>query len=362
MINKPRNVVLVFAGLALCVIFIFQTHHLVNSIQDDENDSDSIETYPYNLLRNVYDYPVNLDRDKDIPLFWHVHKSGGSSMKHIFTCLKKIQTRRMNDPNICTDQEAMLKVCHLSFGTKDLGSRVINVDMSSIDGIQRAMELGLATEGRINNLPNCTSYSEGSCVEETFIVDTSRVFDALKVFTNSRRPRLFMIFRHPIERALSKYFYIKVATWERNYKPQVANMSLIEYANSNYCYNNWVTRRLVNKMEGSLTLADLEFAKKILRDKTLILLLEDMQGAVERLRYFFGWNTEPLDDEQQYCLKQFSYEDPINVNTKKDHVEVGGEEWEVIKLKNLMDLALMDYAKELYEIQGKMIFDHAFIE
>jgi len=371
---ESRNLVLFFAALSLCIIFIAQSYKLVSSIQNEnsitnlnshyfnqENSvddfsvvvTDKINMYPYSLLRNVYDYPVKLNIDRDIPLFWHVHKSGGSSMKHIFTCLKKVQTRRMNDPNICTDKEPNLRVCHLPFGTENLGSRVINADISSIDGIQRAMELDITTDGKIYNLPNCTS---ANCVEEEFIVDTSRIYDALKIFTPKRRARLFMLWRHPVERALSKYFYIKVATWERNYKPQVANMSPIEYAQSNLCYNNWITRRLVNKMEGDLTSEDLEFAKEILKHKTLILLLEDMQGAVERLRYFFRWNIEPLNDEQQHCLKQFTYEKPINVNAQKGEVKIGGKEWEVIKLKNLMDLALMDYARELYKVQGQMIF------
>lgn len=316
---------------------------------------DVINDYPYNLLRDVGDYPVNLKEDGDIPLFWHIHKSGGSSMKHIFTCLRKVQTRRMNDPNICTDQEPILKICHLPFGTENLGSRVINADISSINGIERALDLGLTTTGTFRSSVECTSDHDDGCVDEEFIVDTSRIYDALKVFTPSRRARLFMLLRHPVERAISKYFYIKVATWERNYKPQVQNMTLLEYADSKLCYNNWVTRRLVNKMEGVLTVDDLKIAKEILRRKTLVLLLEDMDGAVERLRSFFGWNTEPLDQEQQNCLKDFTHDNPINVNNNKGNVLAGGPEWKAIKEKNLMDIELFFYAKELYQLQEQVV-------
>jgi len=310
--------------------------------------------YPYNVLRNINE-PVNLKEDGDIPLFWHIHKSGGSSMKHIFTCLRKVQTRRMNDPEICTDQEPTLRICKLEFGSVNLGSRVINTDLSSLGGIQRAVDLELTKAGKFRSPPDCTVNHEGGCTEQEFIVDTSRIYDALQIFTHTRKARLFILFRHPVERAISKYFYIKVATWERNYKPQVANMTLFDYADSKLCYNNWVTRRLVNKMEGDLTHADLQVAKEILRRKTLVLLLEDIDGAVKRLRNFFGWDTELLDQEQQFCLKEHMHSNPINVNKNKDYVEPGGPEWDAVKKKNLIDLELYYYAKELYQLQEQEI-------
>jgi len=331
---------------------LMATGIIENSVQSMAQDV--INEYPYNLLRDV-DRPVNLKEDGDIPLFWHIHKSGGSSMKHIFTCLRKVQTRRMNDPTICTDQEPTLRICHVPFGTENLGSRVINADISSIKGIQRALDLGLTTTGKFRSPLECSSDHGVGCVDEEFIVDTSRIYDALTVFTPTRRARLFILLRHPVERAISKYFYIKIATWERNYKPEAKNMTLLEYADSGLCYNNWVTRRLVNKMQGILTDGDLEVAKGILKRKTLVLLLDDMDGSIKRMRSFFGWNTESLDPEQQNCLNEFTHDNPLNVNINKGNVLAGSQEWEAVKEKNLMDLELYIYAKELYQLQEQMV-------
>jgi len=132
-------------------------------------------------------------------------------------------------------------------------------------------------------------------------------------------------------------------------------MTLLEYADSGLCYNNWVTRRLVNKMQGILTDDDLEVAKGILKRKTLVLLLDDMDGAIKRMRSFFGWNTESLDPEQQNCLSEFTHDNPLNVNIHKGNVLAGSQEWEAVKEKNLMDLELYIYAKELYQLQEQMV-------
>ena len=132
----------------------------------------ALNEYPYILLRNVDEFPFDLDKDGDIPLFWHIHKSGGSSMKHIFTCMRKIQTRRIENPAIgCSDKDPMFKVCSIPFGSENLGSRIINVDASSEVGISRAIDLGLTERGRIQGLPKIQSAPDmnGADKEETFI-------------------------------------------------------------------------------------------------------------------------------------------------------------------------------------------------
>lgn len=57
-------------------------------------------------------------------------------MRGVFTCLQKIQTRRINRFGECQDDTDSLKMCTLPFGER-LVIRLINIDASSLQGIQR---------------------------------------------------------------------------------------------------------------------------------------------------------------------------------------------------------------------------------
>ena len=298
-----------------------------------------LDQYPYNLLKNVDEI---MDTSSDIPFFWHIHKAGGSTLKHIFSCLRQVQTRKVNKQDCSSEPGDPLQLCQLNFDSlSEKTTNVINVDASSLPGISRSMEMNL-----LNFYPH------------PFILTSSRVYDALPILTPQRKGRLFLLMRHPVERAISKFYYTKIATWENlPYQSVVANMTLAEYANSKYCQNNWMTRRLVNKMKGEeITWDDLEMAKLILRTKALILLLEDIENSVHRMREYFQWNID--DSEQNECLHNFLHTDPVNANNwKQQYNEPTKDEWLMLRAQNEFDVHLMAYAKILYKEQGEMLFE-----
>jgi hypothetical protein len=264
------------------------------------------------------------------PYFWHIHKSGGSSMKHMMTCMGLTQTRRGSDP-ACSDTDENIHVCPLEWGN------VVNADASSPSGIKRIQRIGLFHL----NL-------------ETLVVDTSRIYEALHIFTPQHRGRLFVVLRDPVERAISKYYYNRIATWERNYKEEIANMTLIEYAKSRHCIDNWITRRLVHKMnpEQVVTEGDLRLAKEILRQKALILLTQAMDESVFRLAQYFGWK---LTGYQRWCIDKFAKHDPINQNPHPIPSR-DSPEWAAVREKQLLDLELYRFAMTLYyEQQGPFL-------
>lgn len=292
-----------------------------------------IEEYVQNhvLFKNL----VNVDQDlpfqesNQVPYFWHIHKSGGSTLKHLMVCLERVQTRRMTLPE-CNDNEDTIHTCKLEWGT------VVNADASSPEGIERINKLGLLRE----NIPN-------------LVIDTSRVFEALSILSEERRGRLFIVMRDPVERAISKYYYTKIATWERNWHPEIVNMTMIEFANSRYCYDNWVTRRLVNKMTPGtlLTPEDLAIAKEILRQKALILLTNDMSQSSDRMVKFFGW---PTTEYQEWCINKFAVEEPINTNPHPIP-DQNSPEWQAISTKNFFDVELYTYALQLFDAQSRLV-------
>lgn len=245
------------------------------------------------------------------------------------TCLGRTQTRRMTEPD-CNDKEDKLHVCNLEFG------RVVNADASSPPGIDRIRKLNLVDQ----NFPD-------------LVIDTSRVFEALTVLNQKHKGRLFVVLRDPVERAISKYYYTRIATWERNYKPEIANMTIQEYATSKYSFGNWITRRLVHKMDPryEVTRADLSLAKEVLRQKALILLTTRMEEAGFRLMTYFGW---PFSGYQRWCINKFAIEEPINKNPHPIP-DRDSPEWNALREQNIYDVELYDYALELYELQGQFM-------
>mmetsp|Transcript_1762 Transcript_1762/g.4242 ORF Transcript_1762/g.4242 Transcript_1762/m.4242 type:complete len:259 (+) Transcript_1762:65-841(+) len=255
-------------------------------------------------------------------------------MKHLMTCLNRTQTRRMTAPN-CNDQDEILKICVLEWG------QVVNCDASSPQGIERIRKLHLVER----NIPN-------------LVIDSSRVFEALSVFTRNNRGRLFVVLRDPVERAVSKYYYTKIATWERNYHPEVQNMTMKDFAHSRYCYENWVTRRLVHKMSPNVAVTedDLVVAKEILRQKALILLTKDMTEAGLRVTRYFGW---PLTEYQRWCINKFAVDEPVNVNPHPVPPPES-DDYQAIRSRNYLDVQLYEFALQLYDAQGVMLQQGVF--
>jgi len=313
------------------------------SVDAIARDLDAVDRPPYTVLADVADYPVSLGQNPgdDIPYFFHVHKSGGTTMKDILgLCLRKVQTHRVEEGG-CNDQEDTIRVC--SHGPDQWS--ILNADVSSFEGIDRAVAKNL-----------CCEVQPEIPMDDSFVVGTSRFFDALPVFTPYRKGRLFGLFRHPVERTLSKYHYIKTATWERNFKERAVNQTIMEFVNSPMCYDNWVVRRLIHKMPYNMEITDddLALAKEIVKRKMLVLLTDDMEGSVERMRQYFGWDEDELTDEQKGCIHRYAVEEPRNANPHEE-LDPESEEYRAIRDKNLADIELYEYARQLFQEQGEMI-------
>jgi hypothetical protein len=262
------------------------------------------------------------DPSTQIPFFFHIHKSGGSSMKHIFMCLGLTQTRRGNFEG-CSDKSDHLEVCSSPAG------KSVNADASSPEGIERIQKLGLLEM----NIPN-------------LVVTSSRFYEALSIFSPTRRGRLFLLLRDPVERAVSKYYYSQIAVWERNYNPSIANMTMIEYANSRFYFDNWVTRRLIHKMNPleTITDADLRLAKEIIKQKAFILLTELFEPSIYRMLQYFDWG---LTAKNHWCGIKYAKVDPVNQNPHPVP-EPGSPEWLAFRSRNWIDVEIYQYSVDLY--------------
>jgi hypothetical protein len=71
------------------------------------------------------------------------------------------------------------------------GSNFVNVDTTTIEGIERAKQMNLA----------------GSELAEVIVIQ--HLYEAEKLFDPIHRGRLFAVFRHPVDRAISMFYYLQ---------------------------------------------------------------------------------------------------------------------------------------------------------
>jgi len=267
-------------------------------------------------------------KEGDIPYFWHVSRSGGSSVKDILGgCLGLVQASDVGARERHGEDTA-IKVVRLN------GAKYLNIDTSTTEGIERAKKLDAMGSGKFDAL-----------VSHRFV-------EAADLFTFQHRAKLFTVFRDPIERAVSMFYYLSTAKWEKTYDPDLMMYELTDYAKTSRIENNWMVRSLVNKMEGFLTVEDLELAMEILRKKCLIGLLSEKEESIKRFEKYFGWERRSKLPGASECEERLLGWGWSNKN-RHPPIDPGSEAYYLIKTKNELDIMLYEYAKVLFHQQGE---------
>lgn len=169
------------------------------------------------------------------------------------------------------------------------------------------------------------------------------------------------------------YYYLAKASWDSQYNPAIARMSVEEYAKSGYIENNWLTRFLVDKPGGKLTHVDMLLAKKSIKFKCLVGLYDDMEVSMARFQRYFGWNAHDSPEKKAGVIKcrsaavakgdknvlghPISIKDEYAASSSVAAVKAGSKAWNAILRMNKFDMELYEYAKKIYRIQGEQIFD-----
>jgi len=287
------------------------------------------------IPRNLDTLLADIDKPlspSDVPFFWHILKSGGTTIKDAAgMCLGKVEASESGVLDGHRADQALQKV-HISGGSIDY----VNVDTTTSQGIQRAISMGLVESAM------------SDAIFSPLLHESSQLFN-----NTSHKGRAFCLFRHPVERAVSLFHYLKQASWEPTFSEKLKKMTLEDYALSEFAEHNWMTRFLTNEMTGMVTTHHLEIAKEILRRKVLVGLTIDMENSFERFGKYLGWNEDPLSKDQKHCLK--GYLAGGSNQNKHAIAEEATKGWRILRGNNLLDLELYDYVLQLYHEQGKVL-------
>ena len=286
-------------------------------------------------LANLADINAPLEQIHEVPIFWHIPRSGGSNLKQIASFCYGLTLASEVGPSV--DPEAATKNELTTVVDADSGTKFLNVDTTSPEGLERAKKLNVATYDGLD------------------LITTPYIFMASDVLFNPlNRGRFLVMFRHPIDRAVSMYYYLRDKTGING--AQIGD-TLELYAKSAMIENNWLTRFLTNKLGGQLTPDDEATAKEILRTKCLVGLLNRKTESMQRFKTYFGWKT--LDNDQSRDCEEKHLHWGWTGKNKHEKLEVGSETWNLLKEQNSFDIRVFEYAEKLFEIQGKTLFSES---
>ena len=237
---------------------------------------------------------------------------------------------------------------------QDNPGRVVNVDVSTHEGILRAKHrgfLGAKFQPRVD-----------------FISTSEFQFASMMLFAPDRRARMFALFRHPVDRAVSKFYYLQKATWEPTYNKRWAKMSLEQWASRDRGENNWMVRSLSGKgPQDPLTVQDLDKAMELVRTKFVVGLMGKMEESVHRFNLLLG--VDQSDPKNLECTLQFASKGDADAHAVRkarivkknewnsyDHpkVEAGSPAWLSLSKIHMYDNLLYRFIEELFAEQGAL--------
>eukprot|EP00581_Thalassiosira_minuscula_P014695 CAMPEP_0183718546 /NCGR_PEP_ID=MMETSP0737-20130205/11772_1 /TAXON_ID=385413 /ORGANISM="Thalassiosira miniscula, Strain CCMP1093" /LENGTH=328 /DNA_ID=CAMNT_0025948123 /DNA_START=34 /DNA_END=1020 /DNA_ORIENTATION=+ len=313
-LTKPKAAAAAIIGVCIAVSLFDQSFFLSSdeqgpllaeflqrqlSVKIDEESSDSIYSWAKDFIHPLFRTPKP---SKDTVVFWHIPKSGGTNAKRLYRdCMRK-------------------KV--------DIEADVKKLKKADTDSIPL---------GAVDIL--FTPYPD--------IVIKNLVDSSNKV-------RALALFRHPVERLISKFYYLKTATWERQYSPEWEDMDLHDWAEKENLEINAIVKRLAGKSQRhEATDMDLELAKETIRKRFVVGLTDEMEESISRFNTVMGISEEKRCKE---CMNTYFGENEKKENSNPHPtVEQDDPGWQLLAEQNSYDLQLYEFILELFAEQKDLI-------
>lgn len=207
-------------------------------------------------------------------------------------------------------------------------AKVLNVDMSTRNGIVHAKNLGLFSQ---NDVP------------EPDIISSAQFFALSTIlFSSQHKARVFSLFRHPVERAESRFRSLQQINkaW--------ADLSVEDWATQNKNEANWMVRQLIGKnQDEAVDIKDLEVAKGIVRDKFIVGLSNKYLASLHRFNMLLGINRDDMKTKR--CIE--SHATPPEAAPK---IVQGSPAYVTLTSVNFLDVMLYQYVEQLFESQSEL--------
>mmetsp|Transcript_2022 Transcript_2022/g.4221 ORF Transcript_2022/g.4221 Transcript_2022/m.4221 type:complete len:406 (+) Transcript_2022:25-1242(+) len=292
-------------------------------------------------------------------MFWHIPKSGGTTAKRLYMCMGQTLSIRIGiDPRYGHDQSDEIVV----FRPGDVNWNTVNVDTTIRPGIMRAAKMGLVQSHTTDLIFTMEPQVAGEHLYDEF-----------------NRGRILALFRHPIDRVVSKFYYLQTATWEKTYRPEWAELTILEWAQKPSEDENFMVRKLVGKSFGDpVDLHDLIVAKELVRQRVVVGLMSEMEESFKRFNIVLG--VDENEERNKKCMDEFFGEkeevvrkddeneghatgqgETVVKKNSNAHPKVveGTPEWEILAEKNSLDLLLYSYIELLFKEQKDVIYSYA---
>ena len=240
----------------------------------------------------------------DSVLFWHIPKCGGTTAKKLYECMGKTITTRVGVLPTYGHQDTKELVVFQPYPHQDW--KTVNVDTTTLDGIRRAKNMGLVSSHLADVI---VSMEMGAAVHQ--------LYDHRDHGRN--KGRVLAMFRHPIDRLVSKFYYLQVAEWEQSYRPEWKDLTLMDWAKNKKragADSNIMVQKLTGKAwTDRVGEKDLRVAKKILRDHVVVGLLDDVEESFRRFNIVLG--IDERTERNERCMNEmFSSRENANHHPK----------------------------------------------
>lgn len=327
-------------------------------------------------IQNSQPSPIKI---KHVPFFWHIPRSGGTSFSAILSnCLSLVQASSSfsSPPIYARGKDEALASRFLDptlYVVQTKGNSYVNVDLDSIEGVQRAVQGGLVSK-ELADVVLVPDVRLGSLL---FGNGQDHIHtDNEEIAGTEYKGVMFALFRHPLDRTLSLFYHKQQDKDSVHYDPSMEIYSLVDWVNSPGYITNYMTRTLVGKLDNQipLTAVDLDVAKEILRRKCVVGLLDEKAESMKRFARLFGWDADVHHDSlsllqgeaaasrakaerwKSQIVNDEECEDKLlHINWLNKHrhppLREGSIGYKLVKSKNSFDLELYSYTKQLFEEQ-----------
>lgn len=239
-------------------------------------------------------------KNETASLFWHVPKSGGTTAKAMYECLGLTLVNRAGSlPKFGHDQDTEF-IAFKPWG--EHGPSYVNADTSTEGGILRAQKLGLVPSGLGDVI--ITSYPK---------------FAVEHLYDPNHTGRAFGIFRHPVERLISKFYYLQVADWERTYRPNWKNIDIKYWATINRDNDVYVRMLAGKKVGDPVNEDDLQLAMSTIKERFVVGLIDEMEESFRRFSIVIG--TDKSNNKWNECDGKF-FGNNMKISNANSHQKV----------------------------------------